>query len=98
MFRELLLSDKRSLLIQEETQPETRDWIVFLPGSGAELWDLGEDEKRALFNERKAKANLLVINKPGIAWGGRVDKKIFEESFRRDRRVQDYLEVMEPDG
>ena len=93
MLKNFKLERGRSLLLQEVKQDhETNDWIVFFPGSSAELWNLGWSEQRSL--TQASKANLLVINKPGVNLKGKIDQQKFEASFRRSTRVKDYLDVL----
>lgn len=93
MFQPFTLHDGRRLLIRE-IRGASDVWVVFLPGSSAEIWDFDWAELRALFDPMQGRANLLVINKPGMLPNGKVQPRAFEASFRRDRRVRDYLEVM----
>lgn len=87
------LSDGRIVYVRESNVGASH-WIVFLPGSSAELWDFGWGECRALLEPMRGKANLLQVNKPGIDGDGKVDKRVFEKSFRRQQRVKDYAEIL----
>ncbi len=87
------LSDGRIVFVRE-TNVGASHWIVFLPGSSAELWDFGWGESRALLEPLRGRANLLQVNKPGILGDGKVAWKEFEASFRRDQRVKDYNEIL----
>lgn len=95
MLHDFKLSDGRQLAIRETlADTPSRWWVVFLPGSAAEFWDLDWIERRSLFQHLPTAVNLLVINKPGISQSGRVHHATFEKSFRRSTRIQDYREVL----
>jgi pimeloyl-ACP methyl ester carboxylesterase len=93
MLTPFKLSDGRSLYLRE-TNAGASHWVVFLPGSSAELWDFTWAEQRALLEPLRGRANLLQVNKPGIREDGSVDRRAFEKSFRRHTRVKDYAEVL----
>ena len=69
MLTPFKLSDGRSLYLRE-TNAGASHWVVFLPGSSAELWDFTWAEQRALLEPLHGRANLLQINKPGIREDG----------------------------
>lgn len=72
----------------------TRHWIVYLPESGSEFRNGGRKEVANLVGASVARRfNFLVINKSGVA-RDKIDKSIFEKSFRRRHRVGDALKVM----
>jgi predicted esterase len=93
MLSPFLHSDGRLVYVRESNVGASH-WVVFLPGSSAELWDFGWGEIRALLEPLKGKANLLQVNKPGIGADGSVNKREFEKSFRRSQRVKDYAEIL----
>ena len=93
MLTPFKLSDGRSLFLRE-TNAGASHWVVFLPGSSAEVWDFTWAEQRALLEPLHGRANLLQINKPGIREDGSVNKRAFEKSFRRNIRVKDYAEII----
>lgn len=93
MLTPFKLSDGRSLFLRE-TNAGASHWVVFLPGSSAELWDFTWAEQRALLEPLYGRANLLQVNKPGIREDGSVNKRAFEKSFRRNIRVKDYAEII----
>jgi len=72
----------------------SRNWVVYVPESGAEFQDGSRLElEHHLDRELAAKFNYLVINKPGLGPLG-ADDEVFERSFRRDLRVADALVAM----
>lgn len=93
MLAPFSLSDGRLVFVRE-TNVGASHWIVFLPGSSAELWDFGWGESRALLEPLRGRANLLQVNKPGILADGKVNRRAFEASFRRHQRVKDYAEIL----
>jgi pimeloyl-ACP methyl ester carboxylesterase len=65
-----------------------------LTESGAEFQAGRREELKQLLGPKLAASfNYLVINKPGLL-PGKVDKKAFESSFRRYRRVSDSLATL----
>jgi pimeloyl-ACP methyl ester carboxylesterase len=65
------------------------DWLIFLPESGSEFRYGDRGELEDLVGRRIARSlNFLVINKPGLG-PDYFDRDMFEESFRRTRRIED---------
>lgn len=91
------LADGRPLCVCEfPSAVDSRTWIVFLPGSGAEFWDFDSAEKRSLLSSFAARRepHLLMINKVGVDAQGALAPVLYERSFRRAQRILDYQEVL----
>lgn len=95
MLRKIFLENDRSLVAAySRGRADLRDWLVFLPESGAEFHRGSRAELKGLLGARIAsKFNYLVINKPGVGPTG-IDPIAFEKSFRRRTRIRDYLTAM----
>jgi pimeloyl-ACP methyl ester carboxylesterase len=94
---EIALQDGRKILASGRLMPRARDWLVCLPGSATELWQLDEGECRSLrrgLGPTSSRYNLMVLNKPGLGLKGRIDDRVFELSFRQEQRRRDYLEAL----
>jgi pimeloyl-ACP methyl ester carboxylesterase len=77
------------------TNPRTPRWLVYVPESAAEFHDGHRREIQSWLGKRLASQfNFLILNKPGIGPKG-LDRAAFEQSFRRDKRVQDALTIMD---
>jgi pimeloyl-ACP methyl ester carboxylesterase len=89
------LKGNRSLLACYSLAPRaSHKWVVFLPESGSEFRHGDRQELVGLIGAHMAKKfNFLVINKPGVE-ADSVDKKIFEKSFRHEKRIQDTLQAL----
>lgn len=73
------------------SKSRSREWLVFLPESGSEYRGGDRRELEELVGRRLAKKfNFLVINKPGVLIDF-VDREVFEDSFRRPKRIDDAL-------
>ncbi len=95
MQQKISLSGRRSLLACfSKAKGACKNWIVFLPESGAEFQQGRRQDLRELLGARmSANFNYLVINKPGVSASG-VHQRSFELSFRRQKRVKDALSAM----
>lgn len=95
MLRKISLENGRMLVAAySRGGAHLRDWLVFLPESGAEFHSGSRAELKGLLGRRIAsKFNYLVINKPGVGPKG-IDAEAFERSFRRRTRIRDYLAAM----
>ena len=95
MRKTISLSQDRSLIAGYSLAAKpSRDWIVFLPESGADFQTGSRSELQKLIGSRlAAQFNFLAINKPGIG-PRKTDKQAFERSFRRHYRVRDALDTM----
>lgn len=69
---------------------KSRKWVVFLPESGSDFRDGDRELLASLAGAAGRRANFLVINKPGV-FDGHEDRAMFEESFRREKRIADNL-------
>lgn len=89
------LKGRRNLLASYSmAKRRTRDWLVFLPESGSDFRHGDRTELESLVGRRMAKRlNFLVINKPGVGPSG-TNRKVFEESFRRQRRIDDAVTAL----
>jgi pimeloyl-ACP methyl ester carboxylesterase len=95
MHKKISLAGGRSLIAGfSKASSKHKNWLVFLPESGAEFQGGGRQElKRLLGGKLAAQFHYLVINKNGVSPDG-VKAQAFEMSFRRQRRVQDALSTM----
>lgn len=95
MRQTISLSGHRTLIAGYSLATErSREWIVYLPESGASFQTGSRAElKRLLGPKLAAKFNFLAINKPGVGPRG-TDKKVFEQSFRRHYRIRDAIATM----
>jgi pimeloyl-ACP methyl ester carboxylesterase len=89
------LKGHRTLLACYSMAPRaSHKWVVFLPESGSEFRHGDRQELVGLIGSHMAKKyNFLVINKPGVE-ADHVDKKVFEKSFRHEKRIQDALQTL----
>ncbi len=95
ILRPVRLKDGRSVVVGQRSAPiEGRKWVVFLPGSSAQLHRAEEEDIQNLLQNDKDHTHFLVINKAGLNIGRGVNKRIFERSFQRQQRVSDTLEVI----
>ena len=73
---------------------KSHKWVVFLPESGSDFRTGDRKELVGLVGSHIAqKFNFLVINKPGVEQK-KVDKKMFEKSFRHEKRIEDTLQAL----
>lgn len=94
MLRRISLSQDRFLYAGFSKARGSRNWVVYVPESGAGFQDGSQSELRQhLKPSLAAKFNYLVINKSGLRRSG-TDRQVFESSFRRDLRVEDALKAM----
>lgn len=72
-------------------KPKSKHWLVFLTESGADF-RLGDQKQiESMVGPEIARHfNFLVINKPGLNPDG-TDRDLFEQSFRRSKRIEDAL-------
>ncbi len=86
----IALKGRRHLIASFSLAPRrSRDWLVFLPESGSDFRHGDRSELEDLVGRRIAtRLNFLVINKPGIG-PELFDREMFEDSFRRTRRIED---------
>lgn len=71
-----------------------RDWVVYLPESGAAFQSGSRAElKQHVGADLAARLNYLVVNKAGLRPRGK-DLAVFDKAFRRDLRVRDALAAM----
>lgn len=95
ILRQVRLRDGRSVVVGLREAPiENRKWVVFLPGSGAQLQKAEEDDIQKLLGSDKDHTHFLVINKAGLKISRGMDKRVFEKSFQRSQRISDTLEVI----
>jgi pimeloyl-ACP methyl ester carboxylesterase len=94
VIQEIRLGGKTTLHTSERPVAHSQWWIVFLPGSGAQFWDLDDRELKALTSALPVRTNFLAINKPGVGPHGKINSRLFERCFRRDLRVRHYLSVL----
>lgn len=72
----------------------SKKWVVFIPESDSEFMTAKRRDLEKLVGRRAAMgANFLVINKPGQHID-HVDTKVFERSFRRQRRIDDAVKSL----
>jgi pimeloyl-ACP methyl ester carboxylesterase len=95
MRKKISLAGRRSLIASYLLAPnKSRRWVVYLPESNSEFQSAHRLEIRSLLGPRLSKDfNFLVINKPGIS-AKKTNLLAFEQSFRRKRRVSDYLTTL----
>jgi pimeloyl-ACP methyl ester carboxylesterase len=95
MRRLIELSENRTLIAGYSwAAKRSKDWIVYLPESGAGFQTGSRAELKKLIGSKPAsRFNFLALNKPGIG-PHRTDRKAFEASFRRDYRIKDALQTM----
>lgn len=88
----IFLNGGRYLVACLSPAPKTsREWLVYLPESGADFCCATRRELSNLVGSKLApRFNYLVINKPGVSEAG-VDGLEFEESFRRKYRIEDAI-------
>ncbi|WP_413292923.1 hypothetical protein ACLSU7_16105 [Bdellovibrio sp. HCB185ZH] len=89
------LKGHRTLLACYSLAPRaSHKWVVFLPESSSDFRRGDRQELVGLIGAHMAKKfNFLVINKPGVNID-EVDKKVFEKSFRQEKRIQDALQTL----
>ncbi len=92
MFKTILLKNDRTLqAAYSRAGARCKQWIVYLPESGSSFLEGTQAElQRFLMPSVARQFNYLAINKPGMG-RGQTDRKAFESSFRRQRRVEDAL-------
>lgn len=73
----------------------SRHWLVFLPGSSAELYTTQDDHFEELFGPLLASVNLLIINKCGISRTGRIRQAEFSRGGDRLVRIRHVLECLD---
>src|SRR5689334_5257144 len=94
MLLKIQLKGSRFVVVGYSRVRGSRDWVVYVPESGADFHYGDRYElRRHLVPSLAAKFNYLVINKAGLTSRG-TDKSVFERSFRRDLRVADALKAM----
>ncbi len=95
MRRLVTLTENRTLVAgYSYAYRRSKEWIVFLPESGAGFQTGSRAELKMLIGQSMAaKFNFLAVNKPGISPKGK-NLHEFEASFRRDYRVSDALQTM----
>ena len=93
MIHEVRLGKTATLHISE-TLTGADWWLVFLPGSSAQFWEVDESELKQLCGRLPERPNFLLINKPGVSPSGRVNERVFERCFRRELRIRHYLTVL----
>lgn len=84
-----------------KTKKQSKKWVVFVPESDSEFMPAHRRDLEKLVGRRAASSvNFLVINKPGQHID-HVDPKVFERSFRRQRRIDDAVRAIQqvvPEG
>jgi pimeloyl-ACP methyl ester carboxylesterase len=95
MRKSIPLSHGRKLIAAySKARIKTQNWIVFLPESGSSFLDGSRGELERFLNPRLASQfNYLAINKPGL-FANKIDREMFESSFRRHLRIQDALKAI----
>jgi pimeloyl-ACP methyl ester carboxylesterase len=94
MLAKIPLSQGRHLIAGVSYVPDSRDWIVYLPESGAEFQSGSRAELYRHLPASSASAfNYLAINKTGLSPRGK-NRAVFNRSFRRDLRVRDALATL----
>lgn len=89
----LRLADGRQVCVDYSPPGgESSKWLVYLPGSAAALTSIAGPGLPGLL--RSYPAHLLVINKVGVQPDGRVQKALFEDSFLREQRICDVVDVI----
>ncbi len=86
------LKNGRSLIAGYSlAKSESKDWIVFLTESSSDFRRGDRAQLESLVGAKVAKNfNFLVINKPGLS-PGKINRELFEMSFRRAKRIDDAL-------
>lgn len=86
------LKQNRSLIAGYSlAKSKSKDWLVFLTESSADFRRGDRAQLESLIGAKVARQfNFLVINKPGLSPDGN-DRKLFEKSFRRTKRIDDAL-------
>lgn len=89
------LSEGRSLIASHSlAKTKSKRWIVFLTESGSDFRSADRKELESLIGPKVARHfNFLIINKPGLS-PGKTNRSLFENSFRRTRRIEDALATM----
>ena len=73
---------------------KSKRWIVFIPESGSDFREGSRQELATLIGGKLAKKfNFLVVNKSGLS-PDFVDKVVYENSFRRPKRIEDTLKTL----
>ncbi|MGE0764768.1 MAG: alpha/beta fold hydrolase [Bdellovibrionales bacterium] len=95
MRKKIALKNGRSCIAAYSfARPKATRWMVFLPESAADFMEGQRQELVLQLGSRLAKnLNYLVVNKPGVSPAG-TNAPLFEQSFRRQRRIQDALTVL----
>ena len=95
ILRSVRLRDGRSVVVGLREAPiQNRKWVVFLPGSSAQLHKAEEEDIQKLLGRDSDHTHFLVINKAGLKIDRGVNKRVFEKSFQRAQRVDDVIEVI----
>ncbi len=89
------LSQDRSLIASYSlAKTKSKRWIVFLTESGSDFRSADRKELESLVGKKVARYfNFLIVNKPGLS-PGKINRNLFEQSFRRIRRIEDALMTM----
>jgi pimeloyl-ACP methyl ester carboxylesterase len=95
MLKTIPLKHGRSLIAgYSMAAKKTNRWIVFLSEAASDFRHGSKQELETLVGRRIARHfNFLVINKPGLSPFA-IDRKAFEESARRSRRIEDALATL----
>ncbi len=95
--KRLKLQDGKSLVVSRaiSQDPACGHWLVFLPGSSAELVSVKDHHIRALARPFKGRCHILVINKAGISLSGKINKRQFSLACDRSMRIRHVNEVMQ---
>jgi pimeloyl-ACP methyl ester carboxylesterase len=95
MHQKIKLKYRRSLVAGlSMAEPAVKRWVVYLPESDSEFQEGRRQEARRVLGKKLSREfNYLVINKPGVT-PHHMNARVFERSFRRERRVQDALITM----
>lgn len=95
ILRSVRLRDGRNVVVGFREAPiENRKWVVFLPGSSAQLHQAEEYDIQKLLGSESDHTHFLVINKAGLKIDKSINKKVFEKSFQRSQRIDDVIEVI----
>ena len=96
MRKKVLLKNGRSCLASYSlTKPAVPRWLVFVPESAAYFQHGTRNEFSSMIGAKQAKNfNYLVLNRPGVL-PKKINATAFENSFRRKRRIEDALAVID---
>src|SRR5665213_1790185 len=89
------LKQRRSLIAGYSlAKSKSKHWLVFLSESGSMFMHGHRHGINSLVGTRIAdRFNFLVINKPG-QFAKKVNRKIYEQSFRRAKRIEDAVAAL----